>query len=152
MEDQIISEIILEQVFENDFITILWAKDKSLFNLIWKRQITLTERKEGTLKAFSLTKELLIHYWLIDDLQLSYLSPEEKDWIIKEWIYLASTSPILKLGVVTTEYYPALLANTDFTQACKTLYQSISVIQHEVFIDYTTALNWLLPKPDEAYS
>ncbi len=114
----------------------------------WKRQITLPERMIGFHKALDFTRQRQIKYWLIDDLQLYIITPEEKEWILTEFQDLASKTSIQKLAVVTSDFYPALVANTDFTDKGKEGYQAKGIIQHEVFTDYESAFGWLLGNLD----
>ncbi|WP_026464968.1 hypothetical protein [Adhaeribacter aquaticus] len=134
-----------QQVFDNEFLSIQVISKKSLLILIWKRQITLNERKEGYTLALSITAKNNITFWLVDDLQLFFIGLEEMEWLATEWIETASNSSLLKVGVVSSDYYPALIANTEFTNSIGSQFQSRTKIQHEVFTDYITALNWLSP-------
>ncbi len=130
--------------FEEDFVSIHFLASHSLLLLEWKRQITLEERKVGFRKALEITRKNGIRYWLIDDLQLSIITPEEKEWVLSEFQDEASQTTILKLAVVTPDFYPSLVANTEFTEKGKEGYQEKGMIQHEVFPDHSTAVNWLL--------
>lgn len=137
---------IPQPAFSTDFVSILVFEAYSLLFLKWKRQITLPERKIGFLKGLELTNQHHIRFWLIDDLEISIIREEEKAWILTDWVTESSKSSILKLGVVTPDFYPSLVANTQFTDTGKENYQATGTIQHEVFTDYTSALHWLYPK------
>ncbi|GGK71679.1 hypothetical protein ACD591_04925 [Rufibacter glacialis] len=130
--------------FQTDFVLITTEPVRSLLVLEWRRQITLQERKIGFGKALDLTREMSLLYWLIDDLQLSIITPEEKEWVLSEFQGEASQTSLQKLAVVTPDYYPSLVANTEFTEKGKQGYQAKGQIRHEVFIDHESALNWLL--------
>ncbi|WP_210465112.1 MULTISPECIES: hypothetical protein [Rufibacter] len=145
MIDKLPFKEIPPPAFDNDFVSILLFESRSLLVLEWKRQISLEERKVGFWKGLELTNQYQIKNWIIDDLQLYIISPEEKEWVITEWTTEASKSSILKLGVVCADYYPALVANTEFTDQGKEQYESKGVIEHEVFTDYTSALFWIYP-------
>lgn len=145
MNKQLPFESLSQQLLDNDFVTILLFNVPSLLILEWKRQITLPERQAGFTQALYFTNQRQIKYWLVDDLQLYIISPAEKAWILTEWIEVAVKSSILKLAVVCADYYPALMANTYFTEQGKAQYQCKSCIQHEVFTDYKSAFNWLFP-------
>ncbi|KAA3437955.1 hypothetical protein [Rufibacter hautae] len=131
--------------FDNDFVSIYLFGGHSLLVLEWKRQITLEERRVGFGQGLKITNQHQIRYWIIDDLQILIISPEEKNWVLTDWIAEASKSSILKLGVVCADYYPVLVANTEFTHQGKEQYETEGVIQHEVFTDYPSALSWLYP-------
>jgi hypothetical protein len=131
--------------FQNDFVSIIIFEAYSLLLLKWKRQITLPERKTGFLKGLELTNQHKIRFWLIDDLEIYLISEEEKAWILTDWVEVSSKSSILKLAVVSPDYYPSLVANTEFTGQGKEQYQATGEIRHEVFTDYTSALHWFYP-------
>ena len=131
--------------FSNDFVSIIVFEAYSLLLLKWKRQITFPERKIGFLKGLELTNQHKIRFWLIDDLEIYLISEEEKAWILTDWVTASSKSSIIKLAVVSPDYYPSLVANTEFTGMGQENYQASGKIQHEVFTDYTSALHWLYP-------
>ncbi|GEO04007.1 hypothetical protein AAE02nite_16710 [Adhaeribacter aerolatus] len=133
---------------ENEFVLISLNLSESLLLLEWKRQISLAERQAGFLQALELTHQNGIKYWLISDLNIFFISPEEKRWILTDWIELASNSSILKLAVVVLEDYNVLMNSTDFTSRGQQQYQENGVIEHQVFMDFTSARTWLLFKDE----
>ena len=148
MDNHFFLKEIPQQLFETDYISICLVANQSLILLIWKRQITLYERIEGFNQGLSITKKYKAKYWLVDDLQLPFISEKEKEWIVTKWIELAAKSSIIKIAVVTPDYMPALIANTEFTIKGKEQYQAKGIIQYDVLTDYTTALNWLFSDSD----
>ncbi|WP_205502961.1 hypothetical protein [Rufibacter psychrotolerans] len=150
MTQQFFLKGLSRPVFETEFVSIFLDQSLKLLLLVWKRQITLAERKEGFLKGLELTRQHRLTAWLIDDLQLSIITPEEKEWVLTQFQEEASQTTIQKLAVVTPDFYPSLVANTEFTEKGKQGYQAKGIIQHEVFIDYSSALSWLLAPTEEA--
>ncbi|RNI30662.1 hypothetical protein [Rufibacter latericius] len=144
MDKQLPLESQPEPVFQTEFVAIHLHKDRSLLLVEWLRQINLEERKIGFLEALKITTQHQLQNWLIDDLQIYIITPEEKNWVLTEFQDLASKTTIQKLAVVTPDFYPALVSNTEFTDKGKQGYKAKGVIQHEVFIDYASALDWLM--------
>ncbi|ALI97756.1 hypothetical protein [Rufibacter tibetensis] len=132
-------------VFHKEYVSIHLLEAQSLLLLEWKRQISMEERKVGFQEALAFTHKNQISRWLVDDLQLYIITAEEKEWILTQFQEEASKSPLLKLAVVTADFYPSLVVNTEFTEKTKEGYEAKGVIQHEVFTDYASALHWLLP-------
>ena len=135
-------------VYETDFVSISLALEQSLLLLTWLRQISLNERKAGFREALSLTKSYGIKYWLVDDCRLSIITQPEKEWVLTEFQDEASQTTIRRLAVVIADFYPSLMANTDFTAQGKKGYQEKGHIQHEVFPDHESALDWLLAEEE----
>ena len=141
-------EELSRNVIENNYVSISINLSESLLLLEWKRQITLQERISGFLQALSITHQHQIKYWLISDLNIFFISPEEKNWILTDWVEVASKSSILKLAVVCFENYDMLINGTDFTSQGQHQYQEKGIIEHHVFLDFTSARTWLLTKDE----
>ena len=148
MDQQLPSEAVLNKAIDNDFVAISINLSEALLLLDWKRQISLQERQAGFLQALNLTHQHQIKYWLISDLNIFLISPEEKEWILTEWIELSSKSSILKLAVVCFDNYNLLINGTDFTSQGQQQYQKKGLIKHQVFMDFTSARTWLLAKDE----
>jgi hypothetical protein len=129
--------------FETDYVSISVDKGRSLLLLRWLRQITLGERQIGFRTALDITTSQGIKYWLIDDRNLSVITDAEKEWILSCFLEDASKTTIRRLAVVVADYYPSLMANTDFTAKGQAGYREKGHILHEVFPDNNSALEWL---------
>ena len=135
-----------EEVLQNSFVSVQYSEADSLLLLKWKRQIDFEERKEIFLWAYQFSKDKQVRNWLIDDEEIFIFTTQEKDWIENDWTELVADSGIRKLAVCTPDYYNILATLTDFTQRAQDNYQRYGNTQHEVFIDYPTALTWLRSK------
>ncbi|WP_026464991.1 hypothetical protein [Adhaeribacter aquaticus] len=136
----------LLQVYQNDFATISLVVEEFLLVLEWRRHVDFAERKEGLLIALTISKENKINYWIIDDLYHGYISFEEKEWLLSEWMQRISGSGIQKIAYLARDYFSALAVNLDFRVRIITEYKERSNIENEIFIDYPTALTWLFPE------
>lgn len=143
MNELLFSVAIDNTLLDNEYLTISIHRTESLLFLDWKRQISLSERKTGFLHALNLTYQYNINNWLISDLNIFFISPEEKDWLLTEWIELASKSPILKIAVVCSENYDLLINGNDFTSLGQKQYQNKGKIEHLVFMDFPIARTWI---------
>ncbi len=132
------------KVFELDFVTIFLHSSESLLLLEWNRQINFIERKEGYLQAINFVCQYGVKSWLINAQHLYYISPEEKNWILTEWVEIASQSPLLKFAVVCYDNYNLLIDKTNFTRQEQMLFQKNGKIEYRVFMNFTCALPWIL--------
>jgi hypothetical protein len=133
-------------VIEHNFVLITFYQPYSLLLLTWKRQISLEERKSGFLQALELIRQHQIQKWLVSDQNLLFISAEEKNWILTDWIELASQSPLLKLAVVSPGDYDHIIGNIGFTSEGQKQYQLQGKIEHRVFLDFSHAFTWVLNK------
>ena len=119
----------------NDYATIYLHQELSLLILEWKRQINLSERIEAFLKGLELTQKYQIKNWLTDAQQTFFITQEEKNWILENWIPLITKTQLQKLAVVYSENYNSLMTYTEFTQKGKELYLKSGIIENEAFIN-----------------
>ena len=131
------------EVLRNDCVAINVQTQNDLLVVKWRRQITCSERQETFLWAYDFSKKNSIKNWLVDDEAVFLITPEEKDWVTNTWTRLVSDSPIEKIAVVTSDHFPNLLANTEFTTSTQKKYKQHGTAEHEVFVDYHLAFQWL---------
>ncbi len=140
---------VATKVFELDFVTIFLHPAESLLLLEWKRQINFMERKVGYRQAIDLICQYGVKNWLINAQHLYYISPEEKNWILTEWVEIACQSPLVKFGVVCYDNYNLLIDKMNFTNHEQKLFQAKGKIDYRVFMNFTCALPWILTKQDK---
>lgn len=131
-------------VVENNIYLISFYQPHSLLLLTWKRQISLEERKNGFLQVLALVGQHQIQKWIISDQNLLFISAEEKNWILTDWIAMAAQSPLLKLAVVSPGDYDHIIGNIGFTSEMQHKYQLVSNIELRVFLDFSHAFTWVL--------
>ena len=131
------------EVLRNDCVSINLKTEDALLVVKWQRQITCNERQETFLWAYDFSKQNGIKNWLVDDEALFLITPEEKDWVANTWTRLVSDSQIEKIAVVTSDHFPNLMANAEYTTTTQRKYQQHSSLEHEVFIDHQLAYQWL---------
>lgn len=127
----------------NDCVKITHLPEKALLLLKWCRQITFTERRDTFLWAYDFSKKHGVKNWLLDDEHIFIITPEEKEWVTHTWTELVASSDIAKIAVVTSDHFPNLLANADFTTTAQEKYRHHGATEHEVFTDYHLAYQWL---------
>src|SRR5215218_6573014 len=131
------------EVLRNDWVSINLKLEADLLVVTWQRQITNSERQETFLWAYDFSKKNSVKNWLVDDEALFLITPEEKDWVANTWTRLVSDSKIEKIAVVTSDHFPNLLTNTEFTLTAQEKYKQHGSTEHEVFIDHNLAYQWL---------
>jgi hypothetical protein len=140
--DTLFYTYLTKEVLVNNFVSILYCSEKSLLIIKWKRQINLTERKEGFMWAYQFSCSHAVKNWLIDDEEIFLISPAEKEWITYTWTKLVASSEIRKIAVVTPIHVPGLMTNTQFTEEAQKQYTAAGHTRHEVFTDHDLALAW----------
>lgn len=148
MDEAKYDRIVTEEVFQNEFVSMLYSEDFSLLTVKWKRQIDLEERKEGFLWGLDFSVANKVKYWLIDDEEIFVITSEEQKWVENEWTELVAKSDIRRIAVLHPDHYNSLVTFTGFTQRAQKNYQHHGTTQHEVFTDYQTALEWLLAEKE----
>ena len=131
------------EVLRNDCVAINVKTENDLLLVKWQRQITCSERQETFLWAYDFSKKNSIKNWLVDDEALFLITPEEKDWVTNTWTRLVSDSQIEKIAVVTSDHFPNLLGNAEFTMASQVNYKQHGATELEVFIEHELAYHWL---------
>ncbi|WP_026462677.1 hypothetical protein [Adhaeribacter aquaticus] len=131
-------------VVENAFVKIFIIQAESILILEWKFQITLAERKSGFLQALEIIKAYELRSWVVSNKNIYYVSPEEKSWIINEWLDLLNQSTLERSAIVCHENYDVLMSTWDLTSEVQQQFQKKGIIQHRVFMNFPNALNWLL--------
>lgn len=131
------------EVLRNDCVSINLKTEDALLVVTWQRQITYSERQETFLWAYDFSKQNSVKNWLVDDEALFLITPEEKDWVANTWTRLVSDSQIEKIAVVTSDHFPNLMANAEFTLVSQKKYKQHGRTEHEVFIDHHLAYQWL---------
>lgn len=134
---------------EEEFGTISLYEAESLILVDWKRQVAFEERKFCLLEALSLINQYQVKYLLINDQNIFYLSPGDKNWIACDWVESASASSLLKIGVVFLENYDMLINSTDFTSQLQKLYKEKGKIQLRAFTNFPCALAWVSPSQED---
>ncbi|WP_276497491.1 hypothetical protein [Pontibacter litorisediminis] len=148
MEKDRYSELTLSEVFRSGFVSLHYDASYSLLIVKWERQIDLDERKEGFLKALEFSVEHNVLNWLINDEEIFVITTAEQKWIENEWTELVAKSDIQKIAVWHPDHYNSLVTFTEFTQRAQKKYRQHGTTHHEVFMDFQTALEWLLAEED----
>ena len=131
------------EVLRNECVFITHQPENALLLLKWLRQITYNERRETFLWAYDFSKKHQVKNWLIDDENIFIITPEEKEWVTYTWTELVSDSDIAKIAVVTSDHFPNLLVNAEFTTSAQEKYRQHGSTEHEVFTDFSLAYQWL---------
>ncbi len=93
------------QIFKNSFVQISIYTPESVLLVKWEQQITLKQRKKGFLKALKFIKKYEIKNWLMNNENILFVTQEEKDWILTEWIGLLSQTSLEKAAIVYPDNY-----------------------------------------------
>jgi len=149
MQDHLPFQDVVTQVIEHDFVTITLYQARSLLLLEWKHQISFVERKIGFLQALDLTNQYQIKNWIASDQHLFFISPEEKNWLLTDWIVLVSQSPLLKLAVVYPEDYNYVIDTISFISQGQKQYQAKGKVELRTFNNFTSAFPWVLSRHDD---
>lgn len=134
---------------DEEFGAISLYEAESLILADWKRQVTFEERKACLLQALELIKQYQVKYLLINNHNIFYLSPAEKNWIACDWVESVSSSSLLKIGAVFFENYNMLINSINFTSQLQKLYKEKGKIQLRAFTNFPCAIAWILPNSED---
>ena len=139
----LLKDTLIKVLFKNEFLEIGIDEPISLLVLRWKRQITSEERVAGYERAFAYLKSYAIRNMLVDNEAIFLFSQHDKAWLAETFNQWISEARIKRFALVTSDLYKNLTDLGDFIASIKKTYPLLGNVEHEFFIDYKTARQWI---------